>query len=595
MSTGQRQQQQKHLLSQATSHGPYLWRDDRRDVENALLWFSQSDVSSDASDNNNIDPEGGGCEFLRRLLHARGIYVPRPLLHSRAKKKSNKKRKSSSSGNNTNNDDDGKSNTSRSHKHKKQPKKKDDVGGSCRLEDVIQQSSSSLLQSVLMGYYQLFATPTNDSNPHESTSSQSKKNNFTTYDIQNASKATDKLLHDLNTIISARQHNNDIYNAYRNMCWQGNNGKGKSSDDDDDDDDAQLKVNVAMVLSASGDNKVQGTIRMSQTIDEYMVHPSTCTKRVYASKLFDRLVNLCNNTNTPMLGDAHDMTENTTNSSDMKKGGGIKNDALHKYLEKLFGLASNNIKIQEVIMLLVLEPFRRLQQQSAQEENLQEDDNDSKQQQQPVPGMDFSPMLTSASFWADTETIEKVYAQPLVPSLIHFILQSSPSRSPKLAIGDDNDNIDLFSTTVVETGRGGDKHSSSSAISWWALPSPLLCTISQLHFEIACKYIRYWIEMAVLGHDELYNTSPTNLPQSNDTPSGGSTKIKEESLFQHAMLRIKQFFSTSDRLHGLGRHTLYIMEKESKDEIEMSLLSEEEENAAYRRSLAWKAIHNRVY
>ena len=582
MSTGQRQRQQKHLLSQATSHGPYLWRgDDRRDVENALLWFSHP------------EGQGGGCEFLRRLLHARGINVPRPLLHSRAKKKSNKKRKSSSSGNNNNNDDDGKSNTSRSHKHKKQPKKKDDVGGSCRLEDDIQQSSSSLLQSVLMGYYQLFATPTNDSNSHESTSSQSKKNNFTTFDIQNASKATDKLLHDLNTIISARQHNNDIYNAYRNMCWRGNNGKEKSSDDDD----AQPKFNVAMVLSASGDNKVQGTIRMSQTIDEYMVHPSTCTKRVYASKLFDRLANLCDN-NTPMgeQSSAHDMIGNTTNSSDTKKGGGIKNVALHKYLEKLFGLASNNIKIQEVIMLLVLEPFRRLQQQSAQEENLQEDDTDSKQQQQPVSGMDFSPLLTSASFWADTETIEKVYAQPLVPSLIQFILQSSPSRSPKLAIGDVvNDNIDLYSTTVVETGRGGDKHSSSSAISWWALPSPLLCTISQLHFEIACKYIRYWIEMAVLGHDELYNTSPTNLPQSNDTPSGGSTKIKEESSFQHAMLRIKQFFSTSDRLNGLGRHTLYIMEKESKDEIEMSLLSEEEENAAYRRSLAWKAIHNRVY
>ena len=563
MSRQKQQQQQQHLLTQATSHGPYLWTN--RDVENALLWFLPSSSPSDASDIELEVQGGGGREFLRRLIHARGISVPRPLLHSRSKKNSNKKKRKSS--------DDGKSNDQ--------------------------------LQSVLMGYYyQIFAN--NDSNSYESSSLSSshninsadgsdaeKQHNSSTSDIQkNTSKASDALLHDLNTIISARQHNNDIYNAYRNMCWQGNYGKWKSSSDDG----TKIKVNAAMILSASGDNKVkvQGTIRMGRIIEEYMIHPSTCAKRVYASKVFDRLVNLCNNTNTPM-GEQQSRGNNKMSTS---LTGDTKNDALHKYLEKLFGLAYNNIKIQEVIMLLVLEPFRRLQQQCAQEEKLQEDYNDSKRQQQPVPGMDFSPLLTSASFWADTETIEKIYAQPLVPSLIHFILQSSPPRSPKLAIGDDNNNLgSLYSTAAAASSSvaQGDKYSPSSTISWWTLPSPLLCTVSQLHYEIACKYIRYWIEMAVLGHDELYNTSPTNLPQSNKTPCDRSAKIEEESSFHNAIQRIKQFFSTSDRLNALGRHTLCIMEKESKDEIEMSLLSEEAENAAYRRSLAWKAIHNGVY
>lgn len=157
----QRQQQQKHLLTQATSHGPYLWSSS--DVQNALLWFqsSSSSSSSDVSD-TDLEVQGGECEFLRRLLHAHGINVPRPVLHSRSKKNSNKKRKSSSSrGNNNNND--GKSNIGRSNnKHKKQSKNIADDGGSIsRLEDDIQQSSSSPLQSVLMGYYQLFAQSKN--------------------------------------------------------------------------------------------------------------------------------------------------------------------------------------------------------------------------------------------------------------------------------------------------------------------------------------------------------------------------------------------------------------------------------------------------
>eukprot|EP00985_Skeletonema_marinoi_P013407 scaffold6632_cov96-Skeletonema_marinoi.AAC.4 len=113
MASSTQPQQSHRLTEQANSHGPYLWSG--ADIENALLWFpspikqhaakpaqqqhqvennentaaeeeaitadlleeddrpSNTSISSSAE---QVDNEG--CEFLRLLLHSRGIWNPRP-------------------------------------------------------------------------------------------------------------------------------------------------------------------------------------------------------------------------------------------------------------------------------------------------------------------------------------------------------------------------------------------------------------------------------------------------------------------------------------------------------------------------------------
>ena len=272
--------------------------------------------------------------------------------------------------------------------------------------------------------------------------------------------------------------------------------------------------------------------------------------------------------------------------------------------------SNTNDKIQEVIMLLLLEPVRRLQHlaqgeisYSSSDNNLQcmsplqnrsvQDDNSEYHQQ----CRNFSPLLASSHLWAinSSDKVEQACLQSPLPSLVQFILQSSP-KSMDLFIGGDDDNN--FAAHASADAGGSEKQSSSSTtISWWTLPSPLLCMISQLYFPIACKYIRYWIEMAVVSHGQLYNSSPiTNqaLLQSEGTNCTKEVNEKEKESFQQAIERIKQFHATSDRLKLLGNHILHTMEKESSSgsTMDVELLSEEEQNAAFRRSLAWRSIHN---
>ncbi len=98
-------------------------------------------------------------------------------------------------------------------------------------------------------------------------------------------------------------------------------------------------------------------------IDEYMVHPTTCARRVYAASIYDRLVNLAT-TNNNEDDDCSNHDYGGSNSTTFCNNGEeitVKDSkAVQKYLQKLFGLATNNAKIQEVILLLVLEPLRRL-------------------------------------------------------------------------------------------------------------------------------------------------------------------------------------------------------------------------------------------
>ena len=79
------------------------------------------------------------------------------------------------------------------------------------------------------------------------------------------------------------------------------------------------------------------------------------------------------------------------------------------------------------------------------------------------------------------------------------------------------------------------------------------------------------------GHEKLYQSSPASCTN--------------KSEFEQAIQRIKEFCSASDRLHFLGSHALQSIEKESQKETEMTLISEEEENTAFMKSLAWEAIH----
>ena len=151
-------------------------------------------------------------------------------------------------------------------------------------------------------------------------------------------------------------------------------------------------------------------------------------------------------------------------------------------------------------------------------------------------------------------------------------------------------------TTAAAAAKGG-KRNPTQTIVWWTLPSPLLCTISQMHFTIACEYIWYWIDQAVIGHEQLYNSSTINRTEQLSSNNVGSSSNEAESLFHQAVQRIEQIRSTSTPLNLLCSHILHCMEeKESQTALDMSLLEEDDENAvAFRKSLAWKAIRHHVF
>lgn len=101
--------------------------------------------------------------------------------------------------------------------------------------------------------------------------------------------------------------------------------------------------------------------------------------------------------------------------------------------------------------------------------------------------------------------------------------------------------------------------------------------------------------MAVAGHEELYNTTPDTKQSENDEYGSLGDGNNDCNNFQHSIRRMKQFSSTSDRLKMLGSHILHSMEKESRDEFEMSLMEEEDENEAFHKSFAFHVIHRAVF
>ena len=158
---------------------------------------------------------------------------------------------------------------------------------------------------------------------------------------------------------------------------------------------------------------------------------------------------------------------------------------------------------------------------------------------------------------------------------------------------DEANKIEYSTTFTAAVAAIGGKRNPTQTMVWWTLPSPLLCTISQMHFSIACEYIWYWIDQAVIGHEQLYSSSTTTRTEQLSSNNGNEA----ESAFQKAVQRIEQFRSTSTHLNLLCSRILHCMEeKESQTALDMSLLEEDDENAvAFRKSLAWKAIRHHVF
>ena len=554
MASSQQQQQQqqnnqqqssrrRHLTEEATSHGPYLWSG--TDIENALLWFpsppthnaitttssqQQQQDNETAAFTTSVAEEGGGdndrCEFLRSLLHSRGIWNPRP-----------QKRSKSSSSNNYRNKVDNKDNTKTKRKRKRKDSSSNNVinnntGGIEASKSSTNNESSPPLQSVLMGYYQLTMEEDggNDNGITAATSTL---------------EASTKLYSDLSSIISSRLHTHEIYRASLHYVAAENT----------DAAEATTTLSSQPHQTQKGDiGQKSNSRRMAIKIDQYMVHPTTCARRVYAASIYDRLLNLATTT---------DNESNRAGGSNSNEQEVINSKVVQKYVQKLFGLATsdNNYKIQEVILLLVLEPQRRLQvrqmiRKSEEEEKkrLKDDSSDVPQQQQQEQVLiELFPLITS-------QMVEDGDA-------------NNESSSPL---------ITLLVKSILHTNLDG----------WWSQPSPLLCTISQLHFPIACKYLHYWINRAIDAHERLYQDTTTIAmvsPLKTATTTNQET-VEETMSFQHAIERIQHFHQTSHRLRSLVSHVIHSLEEEMMSPPSSASIDEDEESEVFCRALALKAI-----
>jgi len=372
-----------------------------------------------------------------------------------------------------------------------------------------------------MGYYQLFhqkevvATPSDSSvKDRNNNSDDVDKDNGTATAAAATLQASSKLYNDLNSIISSRRHTHEIYQASLH----------------------------AATLSSSSSQPLQGDQNhkfniSSKKIDQYMVHPTTCARRVYASCIYDRLLHLASST-------ANNNEEEVLTTS----------KEVQNFLQKLLGFATaaaddKDGKIQEVILLLMLEPLRRLQirqlrmkKKKSEEMEGQDCWNGPPQNQHEEELMELFPLLTSQivspSAASTTNNLKDESPSPLVTLLVQSILHT---------------NLDT----------------------WWHQPSPLLCTISQYNFPIACKYLHYWVDRALVTHGSCYQDT------SND---------EEMEAFHHAVERIQEFHRTSHRLRSLLSHIIRNMGEEIRMSASGLIDEDEDESEVFKTSLALRAI-----
>lgn len=556
-SSSQQSEISRRLTREATSHGPYLWSG--ADIENALLWFpprptrsaKQQDEQGEyyldgektakegtAEEENRSNEASSlietevaasvatqeGNEFLRLLLHSRGIWNPRP----------SKKKKRSPPPNNTTNSNNSLTHDNATNKQRRKRKRNDSSnanaggdnreGGTKRSSATFTTEVSSPLQSVLLGYYQLHVNPKVEATPSDSSllddrnNDNSEDNDTTTtttaaVGAEAILEASTKLYNDLTTIISSRRHTHEIYQAV-------------------------LSSSSCQPPQIQHEQNHKSFVNMSIKIDQYMVHPTTCARRVYASSIYDRLLHL-----TRTTSDTNYNNEEVEVASSSKE--------VQKFLQKLFGLATakgeNDGKIQEVILLVVLEPWRRLQVRQRQlKRNCEENQHKGDDLMETL-----FPLLTS---------------KRVLPSAASTKSKSSDEKDDTI---DDDDSSSPLNTLLVNFIL------QTNLDTWWSQPSPLLCIVSQYHFPIARKYIYYWFDRALVSHQNCYQDTSTSMEG-----------------FHNAVKRLQEFHRTSSRLRNLLVHFIQNIEEEIRmsscrlrdgDEVE-------DESEVFQTSLALRAV-----
>ena len=644
----QRKKRRTELLRDAASHGPYLWSD--LDVENALLWFQSLSSSSSSSsfgggERRREDPprrrlgtdeglgveeeeeedegkedEGDlleeGCEFLRLLLHAPGgesgyERPPTPRDDHGGRRRRRRRRR--------NDNDDGGGRVEEEEKKNRGKSSArgaarchgysvlealgdddDDVGGGRREGAAVEREnesddgagaggrgSNAPLRSVLLGYYRLFliASSSSSSHPSSSSSSSTSLNEDNNHDEGDADDQVDesksssergsddashagmaasaRLLSDLLPIVSARWgRDRDVRRAY------------------------------ARVVDREGGGATTVVGGSSASFDEYATRPTACARAAYASSVYDRLVDLGGG------------------GGDRADAGGVDVDldatprttappALRGFLRKLIGLAATDAGIREVALLVLLEPTRR-----SRVDRL----DDIARRRPTRRAVDAPPTarapsshgaaLSSASHQRDDVSSEKdaeeACSRPPLSTLVRSILLTSrPGGRMRAAAADEGDDDDISARRATTTTRAA----AAAAAAWWTLPCPLLCCVSHACLPIASEYVRYWIEMAAIGHAKLYDGPPAMDHPDDGGGMGngdGNNNGDEDDgeLFRRAICRIIQFRSTSDRLGSLCRHALHSIDGKSMgSSVESYSKGDEDEDFAFKTSLAWKAIH----
>ncbi len=287
------------------------------------------------------------------------------------------------------------------------------------------------------------------------------------------------------------------------------------------------------------------------------------------------------------------------------------NPSSERFLQKLFALAGANNKIREVILLMLLEPVRRLQvKASTSDKNstireycrrwndfqTQHSEIQSRQkcltldrELQKESKMDLFPLLTSSLFILPSKTtsshynssfrchvtqedMEKEFTRPEIVALVRLVIETEETSEQ------------LEHSSVSQT--------RSQPMSWWSLPSPLLCTISQMHFSLAREYIRNWIGRALEGYNEAYG----DLAGPGDTFSGDDFyKKNNNALFQQSVRRIRQFCSTSQRLSILASQMLDAAGSDCFDDTMDNDKGVRKTDYDFRKSLALKAIRRTTF
>ena len=447
-------QRQADLLAAAQSHGPFAWTNS--DVRNALLWFRQPATSVPSA--NAANGPGGSSfagaadkdafDLLRSLLHNPGIAEARPA------------RPRQPAGDDICSFDD-------EYRIRKEPKR-----------------SEAPIREVLAGYASVECNSA-------STSSSAKEPGG------GRQRPLDAMRTDLADIAMARSKTHELYNSCLEASTDGSNDTTPDCGDRSDE-------TLSNLVGLSRDDLCLAVLDES---DRYFQKPSTAVATVYASEIYDRLVDLEGGADNAGGGDegtgdvAAPPTLSLTNAS-------------KQLLDKLGVLALSNVQVMEVYGLLLLEPIRRIRLlRSEQGQTSSSTAHDSKS------GIVISSL-----------DVDKACSSILCTELCQNLMSLQA-----------NDQTE-------------EKKSSPSLSAWLNLPSPLLCAISHAYFPFALEYIRHLLQRAIDVHLDMpriladrvmMSITSSNVANEDMGERGGPTA---EDIIRW---RIIALAGTSDRLLSL--------------------------------------------